>query len=118
MKRLELERRLAALGWSFLRHGRKHDVWSDGERQQAVPRHRNINEKLAMAILARAARKGPIHAVSRACVEANGKHWIAAVPVFDAATQGRTRREALDMIADWFEQLRIWKQFPVRVHEW
>jgi predicted RNase H-like HicB family nuclease/DNA-binding XRE family transcriptional regulator len=49
-------------------------------------------------------------------VSKDGKHWIAAVPVFDAATQGRTRREALDMIADWFETMADRKEFTVRVH--
>jgi len=57
MKRRDLERQLRALGWTLVRHGRKHDVWSDGERQDAVPRHAEINEKLAAAILARAGRK-------------------------------------------------------------
>jgi hypothetical protein len=28
--------------------------------------------------------------------------WLAEVPVFEAMTQGRTRREALEMIEDWF----------------
>jgi mRNA interferase HicA len=57
MKKRELERRLRSFGWTFLRHGGKHDVWSDGERQELVPRHAEINEKLAAAILSRAARK-------------------------------------------------------------
>ncbi|MBI2822166.1 MAG: toxin-antitoxin system, toxin component, HicA family protein [Acidobacteria bacterium] len=57
MKRRELERQLRSLGWKLLRHGRKHDVWSDGEQQEAVPRHTEISEKLAMAILTRARRK-------------------------------------------------------------
>jgi mRNA interferase HicA len=57
MKRRDLERRLRDLGWQLGRHGRKHDVWSDGERQEAVPRHTEINEKLAAAIIARASRK-------------------------------------------------------------
>ncbi len=35
----------------------KHDLWSDGEQQEAVPRHVEINEKLATAILTRARRK-------------------------------------------------------------
>ena len=43
--------------WRFLRHGAKHDVWTDGERQEPVPRHTEINEKLARAILRRASRK-------------------------------------------------------------
>jgi len=29
-------------------------------------------------------------------------HWLAEVPLFEAMTQGRSRREALEMIADWF----------------
>jgi hypothetical protein len=52
-----MERRLRDLGWRLVRHGRKHDVWSDGERQEAVPRHADINERLAATILARASRK-------------------------------------------------------------
>ena len=58
VKRRELERMLRDLGWALLRHGRKHDVWSDGDRQEAIPRHAEINDKLAAAILARAQRKG------------------------------------------------------------
>ena len=57
MKRRELERQLRSLGWRLVRHGSKHDVWSDGERQEAVPRHAEINEKLAAAILTRASKK-------------------------------------------------------------
>ena len=54
MKRRELEKRLRRLGWAFLRHGGKHDVWSDDEREEAIPRHTEINERLAQAILRRA----------------------------------------------------------------
>ena len=43
--------------WRFLRHGAKHDVWTDGERQEPTPRHTDINEKLARAILRRASRR-------------------------------------------------------------
>jgi len=57
MRRWELERRLRGLGWRLIRHGGRHDVWSDGERQEALPRHTEINEKLAAAILRRARRK-------------------------------------------------------------
>ncbi len=58
MKRRELEAALRKLGWQFLRHGAKHDVWTDGERQETIPRHMEINEKLAHAILRRAQQKG------------------------------------------------------------
>jgi mRNA interferase HicA len=56
MKRRELERRLRDLGWKLDRHGGKHDVWSnqDGSINEYVPRHAEINERLARAILKRA----------------------------------------------------------------
>ena len=57
MKRRELEEALRKVAWRFLRHGAKHDVWTDGERQEPVPRRTDINEKLARAILRRASRK-------------------------------------------------------------
>jgi hypothetical protein len=46
----------------------------------------------------------------------DGKWWLAEVPVFDAMTQGRTRREALDMVADWFITLVDRKGFSVQIH--
>jgi len=57
MKRRDLERRLRELGWFFVRAGGRHDVWSNGEHEEAIPRHRDINERLASAILRRASRK-------------------------------------------------------------
>jgi mRNA interferase HicA len=58
MKRRDLERALPQLGWRFLRHGRKHDVWTDaaGDRREQVPRHTEVEENLARAILRRARR--------------------------------------------------------------
>lgn len=54
VKRRELEKRLSDCGWRFLRSGGRHDVWTDGEREEAIPRHREVNEQLAKAILRRA----------------------------------------------------------------
>ena len=53
MKRRDLERALRQLGWYFLCHGGKHDVWTDGKREEAIPRHTEIHDKLAQAILRR-----------------------------------------------------------------
>jgi len=53
MKRRALERALRQLGWYFLRHGGKHDVWSHGKREEAIPRHTEMHDKLAQAILRR-----------------------------------------------------------------
>lgn len=57
MRRKDLEKALRDLGWWFLRHGGKHDVWTDGERMEAIPRHTEIHERLAKGILQRAKRK-------------------------------------------------------------
>ena len=46
----------------------------------------------------------------------DGRFWLAEVPLFEAMTQGRTRREALEMIADWFETMIDQAGFSVRVH--
>lgn len=54
MKKRDLESALRKLGWSFLRHRANHDLWSKRERQEPIPRHSEINEKLARAILRRA----------------------------------------------------------------
>ena len=56
MKPRELERRLRELGWTLQRHGGKHDVWvsADGSFTEYVPRHPEINERLAQIILRRA----------------------------------------------------------------
>ena len=56
MKRKDVEKQLRDCGWYFLRHGGKHDVWTnlDGSFAEFVPRHAEINEKLAQVILRRA----------------------------------------------------------------
>lgn len=51
MKRRELEKKLKKLNWRLARHGGRHDVWTDGEREVAVPRHNEINEYTAKAII-------------------------------------------------------------------
>jgi len=56
VKRRDLER-LTECGWRFLRSGGRHDVWSNGERDEAIPRHNEINEVLARAILRRACKE-------------------------------------------------------------
>ena len=45
-----------------------------------------------------------------------GRFWIVDVPVFDAMTQGRSRSDALAMIADWFVTMADRKGFAVEVH--
>jgi len=59
MKRRELEQTLEQLGWRLSRRGSQHDVWRRGERELAVPRHREINEYTAKAILKEAGGAEP-----------------------------------------------------------
>jgi mRNA interferase HicA len=59
MKRRDLERRLKECGWRFQRHGGNHDVWTNGEREEAIPRHTEINERLAVTIIRRACGDKP-----------------------------------------------------------
>lgn len=51
MKRKDLERQLTTLGLWLLRHGGKHDIWTNGEDEEQIPRHNEINELLAKKIL-------------------------------------------------------------------
>ncbi len=44
-----------------------------------------------------------------------GKSWAIEIPLLDIATQGRTKKEAYDMIADAVESLVNKKGFKVRV---
>ena len=53
MKRIDLIRMFKRNHWYFLRHGGDHDVYTDGIHIEMVPRHREINEKLARAIIRR-----------------------------------------------------------------
>lgn len=57
MKKRELERRLKALGWWLERRGGRHDVWTDGDFQEVVARHNEINERVARKILRTAERE-------------------------------------------------------------
>ena len=51
MKRVDLERLLRKNGWRFERNGGNHDVWVKGDKAEAIPRHREINERLAKEII-------------------------------------------------------------------
>ncbi|HET8772374.1 MAG TPA: hypothetical protein VFP80_01230 [Thermoanaerobaculia bacterium] len=46
----------------------------------------------------------------------DGRFWLAEIPLLDAITQGRTRTEALTMIADWLETMVNRRGFKAEVH--
>lgn len=53
MKRTDLIKQLEAGGFVFDRHGSSHDIYIRGEIKETIPRHREIDERLAKAILKR-----------------------------------------------------------------
>ena len=46
-----MEKHLKNLGWWLLREGGNHEVWTNGKETVALPRHNEINERLAKAII-------------------------------------------------------------------
>ncbi len=46
----------------------------------------------------------------------DGRWWLAEVPLLDAMTQGRTRKEALQMIGDWLETMVDRRGFHATVY--
>lgn len=51
MKQRDLIKKLEDVGFSFVRHEGNHDIYTRGNEEEKVPRHREINEKLAKLIL-------------------------------------------------------------------
>jgi len=51
VKRKELEKKLRRAGWELSRRGGRHDIWTNGESEIAVPRHNEINEYTAKSII-------------------------------------------------------------------
>lgn len=51
MKQRDLIKKLEKIGFKFERHGGNHDIYSRGDDLEMIPRHKEINEKLAKAIL-------------------------------------------------------------------
>ena len=51
MKQRDLIKLLKQAGFVLERHGTSHDVYKRGKDTEEIPRHREINEKLAKAIL-------------------------------------------------------------------
>ncbi|MGN0384689.1 MAG: type II toxin-antitoxin system HicA family toxin [Lachnospiraceae bacterium] len=51
MKHRDLIKRIENGGFQFERHGCEHDIYRREHDRIAVPRHKEINEKLANAIL-------------------------------------------------------------------
>lgn len=51
MKNRDLIKKLTSAGFKFERHGGNHDIYRRGSDIEKIPRHNEINEKLAKMIL-------------------------------------------------------------------
>ena len=53
MKQKDLIKKLTDNGWWLLRNGANHDLYTNGISSEPIPRHREVDEKLAKAIIKR-----------------------------------------------------------------
>lgn len=53
MKQKDLLRQFTDHGWWVLRQGRNHIIVTNGEELEPIPRHKEINELLAKAVIKR-----------------------------------------------------------------
>lgn len=53
MKQRDLVKKLEDAGFIFERHGNNHDIYVRDEEKEEVPRHKEIDERLAKAIIKR-----------------------------------------------------------------
>lgn len=51
MKRKDLIKLFERNGWNLLREGGNHTVYTNGEKNEVIPRHSEINERLAKALI-------------------------------------------------------------------
>ena len=53
MKKRDLVKLLERNGWKFVRHGGNHDIYTKDSQTEYVPRHPELDEQLARAIIRR-----------------------------------------------------------------
>ena len=53
MKRRDLIKLFESNVWWLLRSGANHDIYTNGEKSEPIPRHSEIKEQLAKAIIRR-----------------------------------------------------------------
>jgi hypothetical protein len=58
VKARDLKKRLAAMGWRDTGRGSRHEKWTNGVHSIAIPRHREVADGTAWAILKEAAQYG------------------------------------------------------------
>lgn len=50
-KRADLIKLLSKNGWYLKSHGGSHDMYTNGKETESIPRHREVKENLARAII-------------------------------------------------------------------
>lgn len=53
MKQKDSIKLLKKNGWWMLREGNNHSIYTNGRESEAIPRHKELNEQLAKAIIKR-----------------------------------------------------------------
>jgi predicted RNA binding protein YcfA (HicA-like mRNA interferase family) len=53
MKRRILIKKLESNGWYLKRNGAEHDIYTNGIASEPIPRHPDVNERTAKAIIKR-----------------------------------------------------------------
>lgn len=51
MKRKDLIKLLESNGWYLKRNSGNHDIYTDGNKREPIPRHSEIEERLAKSII-------------------------------------------------------------------
>ena len=51
MKQKDLIKKFTQAGFEFVRHGGNHDIYKRGDDEEQIPRHREVNERLARALI-------------------------------------------------------------------
>ncbi len=51
MKRRELLKLFEKAGWKLRRNGGSHDIYTDGKNIEVIPRHADIDERLARGLI-------------------------------------------------------------------
>lgn len=51
MKGKDLIKLLESNGWYLKRNGGNHDIYTDGNKREPIPRHSEIEERLAKSII-------------------------------------------------------------------
>lgn len=51
MKTRDLIKLFEENGWWFVKHGGNHDIYTNGKAKEQIVRHKEINERLAKALI-------------------------------------------------------------------